>query len=289
MSKVTHEISYDRALEELKFTNLLKPITKVIDDLPDTRCSGKLKYSHKDVFLSILAMTFFQSKSMLEFQRSLETKFGTNNLKTLFGVIKTPSDRQIKDVADNISYESFSKIFVSFFRALEKANYVENYEFIYGHHLMPIDGSQYFSSQKVSCPQCLSKECKDGTHYSHQILQSAIVKPGVKEIIPMFPEAIQNSDGEEKQDCEINAAKRLLKKTRQNHLALKLIIVGDGLYSKQPFIEEVKSQRMSYILVAKETDHPTLYENIANLDLREEVKEIETIDERNRVSHISLL
>jgi hypothetical protein len=34
-----------------------------------------------------------------------------------------------------------------------------------------------------------------------------------------------------------------------------MIIVGDGLYSKQPFIDAVKQSRMSYILVVKPDDH----------------------------------
>jgi hypothetical protein len=36
---------------------------------------------------------------------------------------------------------------------------------------------------------------------------------------------------------------------------MKIIIAGDGLYSKQPFIDELKQNRMSFILVAKPTDH----------------------------------
>ncbi|MCK5783435.1 MAG: hypothetical protein KAH06_03245 [Desulfobacterales bacterium] len=47
-------------------------------------------------------------------------------------------------------------------------------------------------------------------------------------------------DGTEKQDCEINAGKRILKKIRKNHPKLKIIITGDGLYSKQPFIDALK-------------------------------------------------
>lgn len=67
------------------------------------------------------------------------------------------------------------------------------------------------------------------------------------------------------------------------HPKLKLIVVGDDLYSKQPFIEEVKSQKMSYILVAKESDHQTLYENIDLLNQIGEVHEKEIIDENNNV------
>ena len=75
-------------------------------------------------------------------------------------------------------------------------------------------------------------------------------------------------DGTEKQDCEINADKRLVRKIRETHPKLKIIINADGLYSKQPFIEEVKASGMSYILVANPSDHKILFEwvhDITNL------------------------
>jgi hypothetical protein len=46
---------------------------------------------------------------------------------------------------------------------------------------------------------------------------------------------------------------------------LKIIITGDGLYSKQPFIDELKKARMSYILVAKPSDHKILFEWVDEL------------------------
>jgi hypothetical protein len=58
---------------------------------------------------------------------------------------------------------------------------------------------------------------------------------------------IQNSDGNNKQDCEINAAKRLIAKIRKTHPKLPIIIGGDGLYSKQPFIDDLKAANMSFI------------------------------------------
>ncbi len=83
-----------------------------------------------------------------------------------------------------------------------------------------------------------------------------------RQVIPIMPEEIRNEDGNVKQDIEINAAKRLVPKIRKDHPQLGLIIVGDDLYSKQPFIESVLANRMHYILVAKPSDHKTLMRNI---------------------------
>ncbi|MBW1864315.1 MAG: hypothetical protein JRI64_01460, partial [Deltaproteobacteria bacterium] len=126
------------------------------------------------------------------------------------------------------------------------------------------------SSEKIHCPHCLYKKRKKGNiRYSHQILQATIVHPDQRHVLPLSPEPIQNSDGTNKQDCEINAAKRLIAKIRKTHPKLPIIIGGDGLYSKQPFIDELKAVNMSFILVAKPADHKILFEwveDMLNLD-----------------------
>jgi hypothetical protein len=88
----------------------------------------------------------------------------------------------------------------------------------------------------------------------------------MRQVLPLAPEPIANSDGHTKQDCEINAAKRILKKIRADHPKLKIIISGDGLYSKQPFIDAAKHARMSFILVAKPADHKLLFEWVHEID-----------------------
>jgi hypothetical protein len=38
--------------------------------------------------------------------------------------------------------------------------------------------------------------------------RTALVKPGSTVVLPLMPEYVRNEDGQEKQDCEQNAAKR---------------------------------------------------------------------------------
>ena len=93
-----------------------------------------------------------------------------------------------------------------------------------------------------------------------------MLNPHLRQVLPLAPEPIANTDGQTKQDCEINAAKRSLTKIRADHPKLKMVVTGDGLYSKQPFIDTVKQNRFSYILVAKPTDHKVLFEWVNELD-----------------------
>ena len=53
--------------------------------------------------------------------------------------------------------------------------------------------------------------------YEHQIVQAALMHPDMRQVIPLAPEAVRNTDGFKKQDCETEAGKRLIKKIRNAH------------------------------------------------------------------------
>ena len=58
---------------------------------------------------------------------------------------------------------------------------------------------------------------------------AVLLHPDRREVIPLMPEPIIKQDGTEKNDCERNAAKRLIVKLRQDHPHLKLIVTEDSL------------------------------------------------------------
>ena len=87
--------------------------------------------------------------------------------------------------------------------------------------------------------------------YQHQMLGAAIVHPDHKEVIPLAPEPIQKQDGSTKNDCERNAAKRLLRKIRQEHPRLKLLVIEDALASNAPHIRDLLELNMHFLLGVK--------------------------------------
>jgi len=203
--------------KHLGFSGLKKAISKRLLQVEDFR-KGDVQYTLHDCFMSGLAMMFFQDPSLLQFQRRLQQSINRNNLKALFNVNTLPKDTQLRDVLDPLPTEPLENVFSDFFGLLQRGKHLEAYEFLDGRYLMPVDGSEYFSSEKISCPSCLLKKPKKGqAQYHHQILQAVIVHPGKKQVIPLAPEAIRNTDGTKKQDCETNAGKRLVKKIRKVH------------------------------------------------------------------------
>lgn len=150
------------------------------------------------------------------------------------------------------------------------------------HYLISIAGTQYFQSGTISFPHCLQKNTKSGVNYYHQVLAASFVCPGIRQVLPLSPEPIRNQDGSTKQDCERNAGKRLTGKIRKTHPKMKIIITGDGLYSNQPFIETLKTQGISYILVAKPNDHKVLYEWFSEIRDMGETSQLSYTDAKGR-------
>jgi Transposase DDE domain len=99
--------------------------------------------------------------------------------------------------------------------------------------------------------------------YRHQLLGAALIHPDKREVIPLVPEPIIMQDGTGKNDCERNAAKRLIAKLRQDHPHLKVFVTEDSLSSNAPHIEVLHDHHLHYILGVKEGDHAYLFEQVA--------------------------
>ncbi|MBI4744977.1 MAG: transposase [Deltaproteobacteria bacterium] len=269
--------------KNLSFTALRKILSAVFENLPEQRQTAKVRHSLHDVFMSGFAMMHFQDPALLQFQRNLEEGLRQNNLRTIFKVKSIPKDSQLRDIIDKVDSNRLEPAFDDFFAALQREKRLEHYRFLGDHYLVSLDGSGYFSSYDICCPGCLTKESKNGKiRYEHQIVQAAMMHPDMKQVIPLAPEAVKNTDGADKQDCEIKSGKRVLKKIRKSHPKLPIIIAGDGLYSKQPFIEEIKAGMMSYILVAKPDDHKIMMEWVNEQRQLKEVSRMESRDIKGR-------
>jgi len=235
--------------------------------LTDERQQIKCTYSLHDVVMSAFACMYFQDSSLLQFQQRLEKKYQRHNLQTIFSVKDIPQNSQMRDILDDVPSESFTPIFKDLFGRLRRHKHLEEYAILPGMLMCTMDGTQHYSSKSVHCEHCLHKEHKDGEKtYSHAVLQGAIMHPDKKQVLPVMPEAIKNSDGSKKQDCESKAAKRFIEQLKSTHPRQGFLICGDGLMSHQPMIETVLVNGMHYLFVAKPGDHKYMYEWLNDFD-----------------------
>lgn len=269
--------------KHLSFGSLRKGLSSLFCAFPDTRESAKTDYSIHDAMMSGFACMYFQDPSLLQFQERLKEIEERHNLQTLFGVNDIPGQTQLRDIVDEVKSEQLRPVFEDYFSRLQRGKHLLQYQLFPGLYICSVDATQYFYSKSIHCDSCLTTTHKNGeVSYSHEVLQAAIMHPDMPQVIPLMPEEIRNTDGSMKQDCEINAAKRIILEIKNDHPQLGLIIIGDGLFSKQPFISDVLRAGNHYIFVAKPDDHKYLMEWIHACN-KEDINELRITDEKNRI------
>ena len=233
-------------------------------EVPDSRRPGS-PIPLREALMSAFALFSLKDPSLLAFDQ----RRSDGNLKSLFGIGQIPSDTQMRAILDEMDPEHLRTAFGDVFRELQRGKALEPFVFFADAYLLSPDGTGYFSSPTIHCESCEVKEHNDGTvTYQHQMLGAVIVHPDIKEVIPLAPEPIQKQDGATKNDCERNAAKRLLPKIRQQHPHLKFIVIEDGLASNGPHVRDLLDNGMHFILGVKPGDHAFLFEQVEALRRR---------------------
>lgn len=229
--------------------------------VPDHRAADQATFALADVLQAGFALFALKDPSLLAFQE----RRGDANLHTIFRIEQIPCDTQMRTILDPVDPAELRPLFNDVLRAVQRGKVLEDYVFYEGAYLLCLDGTGYFSSKKIHCPSCLEKVNKQTGEvtYEHQMLAAALVHPDHREVLPFAPEPIQKVDGDCKNDCERNAAKRLLPKIRAEHPHLKFIVVEDGLASNAPHLRLLQHLGMHFLVGAKPGDHAFLEEHVS--------------------------
>lgn len=265
---------------ELSAPGLWSSINQYFGEQVDPRgTNGNIEVSFASVMMSASALFALKFQSLLEMDNILENGAIAHNLKSLFHVVKAPSDTQMREIVDRVDPKIVNGAHDLVFLKAQRGKVLENYSFLDNGYLLALDATGYFDSKEIQCGSCCIKKEKDGTiTYYHQFLPAVIVHPKMKQVIPLGAEPISVQDGVSKNDCEQNAAARLLRRIRQSHPKLKLTIVEDSLFSKGPHIELLRLLGFDFIIGAKESDHKFLFQQIRISDEAQEVTHFQLED-----------
>jgi hypothetical protein len=251
--------------QSLSFDHLQAILRQHTAGLPDFRKpSPNTRYTIQGAALGAFGIFFMQSPSFLEYQRQLHQHHGRDNAQTLFGVEPIPSDNQIRKLLDPIAPSHFNPIFIEVFDHLEQQHLLEPFRVLDHQLLVSLDGTQYFSSKAIHCQNCLARQLSNGQLlYYHTAITPVVVCPGHSEVIALPPEYIMPQDGHDKQDCEQAAGKRWLMQHGATLAPHHVTLLGDDLYSKEPFCSLALEQGFNFILVCKPDSHRKFYERLA--------------------------
>jgi hypothetical protein len=252
-----------------RFDELIQRWRSVASGLPDRRTGDNTRFEMADIALSAFAVFFTQCPSFLSFQQNMEIAQGRNNARSLFQVGRIPCDNHLRQTLDPVAPHHLFSLFDDLQEAFEQTGLLQTMRAVQDTRLIALDATWYFSSQSktIHCPNCSRLRHGDGqtTHF-HSAITPVIVSPGHSQVVPLRPEFIVPQDGQVKQDCEINAAKRWLAAHAARYASGNDTLLGDDLYAHQPFCRQVLLHGFHFLFTCKPASHTHLSSWIEGLE-----------------------
>lgn len=219
-------------------------------------------YSLGDLLSAGFAIFSLKDPSLLAFRQQFPLR--SENLKRIYSIEQIPEDTALREGLDGVDPLVLQAQFKPLLDRLRKEDMVKQRQVLEGFTLLAADGTQHFCSGSRSCSHCLTKQHRNGsTTYHHQLLGAVWVQPGEKTVFPIAVEPIVRQDGNVKNDCELNAAKRLVPQIRQAMPEEKLLLTLDALYANAPLIRLLKEYRISFLIGVKDGYVPIQVERLA--------------------------
>lgn len=234
------------------FDYLVNIVRISVESIKDHRTT-KPTYSLSDALMSSFAMFSLKDPSLLSFVENYPAR--KENLEQVYQIDSIPSEQGLRKILDPLNPDELIGSFAAIHSDKKVAKVVKDYQCfasLGGYTAIAIDGTDYFCSNNVNCPHCLTKKLRNGEQYHHQLAGACIVQPGKATVFPVFAEPITRQDGDKKNDCEYNAVKRLIPKIPHILPTVKHLLLLDGLFATGPIIRLALFYSMDFISVIKE-------------------------------------
>ena len=217
--------------------------------IPDHRRSNN-RYALDDLLMTGFAMFFLKDPSLRQYREQFPMREA--NLRRIFGITCLPGDTALREGLDGIDPQHLHSGFEEIHNVLSEHEVWPEREVLGGYVAISVDATGHYCSTSKSCPHCLERKHRNGqTSYQHQMLAAVNVCPGQSTVFPLACEAIVKQDGAKKNDCELNAARRLIPRLAQVLAQHKVVCVFDALYANGPHIQMLSEHDMRYIIVVK--------------------------------------
>lgn len=248
-------------------------ILKYIDEIKDPRKDWD--YSMRYLIFSEMLMFLSEGRS----QRFIETAFeDTKYLENMQRIIK----EKVNKVPDSEIYtDVFSRIEnidIEDFKYKINYNMIRNKTYdaskILGKYNLVLDGTRFQKAHYQISDEWLNETKEGRTIWYLSMLDLKLVAN--KMAISIMSEMINNEDKKKtgetdidvknknveeiKQDCELNASKRLISSFRRRYPKLPVRIIADSLYPSIGLIDLCEKENIEYIFVLRDKKIPTLLE-----------------------------
>ena len=225
------------------------------EELTDVRHQSYVTYNMKTICVTrlfglICGLTSLSNISSDKFNTDVCIK----NISTICNTRLTelPYWETIQDVFMNIKLSELKDIQKYIVKTLLRSKMFDKYKFEGAFQLL-FDGTGLSNHNYNLNDNCLKRKHKDGKiSYYKYVLECKLVAGNI--VISLDSEFIENKKmltEKQKQDCETNAFKRMIKRIKSNYPKYKFIITGDGLYATTPIINICKKYHWLFIFNLK--------------------------------------
>ena len=238
--------------------HMFPDLMKQLGDVQDPRHQSYTIYDTDTLLYPVILKNVFSLFTMRSMNEWFYDGNCRENLEKLTGkdIPEMPHYDTINDFLELLPPEELDEIKTDMVRQLIRSKDFYPARLPGGQWVIILDGTGLHHFEEKHCNNCLIREITDTEGkkkkvYSHHVLEAKLVL-GHNIVISLGTEFIENeSENASKQDCEINAAKRLMKKIKEKFPRLKLCVLGDSLYAAESIIEICMGYHWNYILNCK--------------------------------------
>ena len=241
------------------------------EGLTDLRNQSYVTYRMKVIFIVRIMGLMCEIKSMSGITQKFNTEEAIANIAKLCNLEldEIPHHDTINDVFERIKVEELEEIRKYMIVKMIRSKMLERFKIRGKYYHIIVDGTSLATSRKKYNKNCLVKNKKDNNgneyqEYSTYVLEAKLVAGDM--VFSIGSEFVENEkENVEKQDCELNAFKRLAKKIKKEYPRLNILIGADALYAKKTVLNICKENGWKYIIRFKEGTIPTLYKEFEKI------------------------
>jgi hypothetical protein len=215
------------------------------------------------------------SRRQLDYQLNTDGPFVLDNLNRLAGTQQTsrPVNKTLDYFLGGIGSTPVAALRTKAVQRLIRMKALDSAR-LQGHFVVTADGTGYLVFGYKHCEHCLTQRHGEQTLYMHQALEAKLLGPA-DTVFSIGTEFIDNRDRQGgppgadsdkvKQDCELKALRRLVKRLRQEYPQLRLCLSGDSLDACGEGFQIAKDYHCAFVYVFKEGRLPALWREFQSL------------------------
>lgn len=261
----------DRGIVDLMMVmhHFFKELPTWIDEMKDPRHPSYITYQQSDLFYMGLMKNLCGVRTMHAMEEQFNEKNCIETLRILSGdksLKEMPHSDTLNYYLERLSPQCLSQLRKKLIKRLIRMKSFQRGKLLGQYWRVILDGTGLFYFKEKHCDNCLVRTVtqEDGTkvrRYYHKVLEAKLVL-SEKVVVSLDTEFIENEKEDiSKQDCEIAAAKRLLKRMAKDYPRLPVCIQGDNLYEAEPLMKICSRRKWKYLFTHKGTRQKLLEES----------------------------